>query len=157
MTPSPITIRIAFRIYWLLICAGAAIAFTILLFIRHGTKIDWPLYGVLLVFIAFASAIGTWWMQWLYMVRLTNTDIKGLNSLCFPTTFLWDEVSEIKPLNFLGLKWLRILSTKHYWALWVPLQISNHTSTLESIADLDEKPRQLLTYLEPHVLHVPPV
>jgi hypothetical protein len=148
MTPPPIAVRIAFWPYWLFIYVEGAIGFTLVLFILHGNKIDWPAYWVILGIMIGLAAIGTWGMQWSYIVRVSNTAIKGFNSLCFPTTFLWEEVSEIKPLNFLGLKCLRIYSTKHYWALWFPLQISNCASTRESIANLGEKPRQLLVYLE---------
>jgi len=116
MTLSPITVRIAFWPYWLFIYAEGAIGFTLVLFILHGNKIDWPVYWVILGIMIGLAAVGTWGMQWLVVVRVTNTEIKGFNSLCFPTTFLWEDVSEIKPFNFLGIKYLRIYSTKHYWA-----------------------------------------
>ena len=158
MTTSPIVIRIAFIPYWIWTTSGAAIIGIIppLFDIEHISHLHgW--YGHVAVIIcaylvgvtagAIFTAIAVTSMYWLLPCRVTNTDIRGYNFWGFPSKSSWSEVTEMKPINLLGLKYLRIYSKGHYWALWFPLQISNCASTHESLANLDEKPRQLLVYL----------
>ena len=148
MMLSPITVRIAFWPYWLFIYAEGAIGFTLVLFLLHGNKIDWPAYWVILGIMIGLSAVATWGMHWFYVFRITNTEIKGFNSLGLPTVFLWKEVTEMKPINLLGLKYLRIYSQGRYWALWFPLQIADGPSTTEKLVELGEQPQRLLIYFK---------
>jgi hypothetical protein len=112
------------------------------------SKVNWFACGIAFLTGTIFSFLFTWMILPLFVARITDAQIKGFNFWGIPIVIRWEDVTSMKPVNMAGLRFLRISSSRHFFKLWVAMQISRHASTCQEIAALGEKPRQLLTYLE---------
>ena len=145
---SILTVRVALLPYFLVTYVLAALLFTALIFSEHRAHFHYVIYGVCLVFLALTVFVMIAIMQWLMVVRISATEIKGFNGWAIPATVRWDEISELKPFNFIGIKYLRICSKRHYWPIWFPLQISNEAATLKKLFSFNETANRLMPFFE---------
>jgi hypothetical protein len=98
--------------------------FLVVLVMSVGGGIDWP--RLLVAFIAGGSAgvactlALTPVVVWFFPVSISQDGIRSFNFWGLYHTVAWPEVTAVKPVNLLGLRYLFIYSPKLRWPLWVP-------------------------------------
>ena len=70
-----------------------------------------------------------------YKVKLKSNGISGYNIWGIYSFVLWDEIREIKIINFLGLKFARVYFRNSKTPLWVPLFIKNRKSFSATLSE----------------------
>ena len=73
-----------------------------------------------------------------YFVKITVNDI-GLhcyNFWCIYSTVPWETITSCEPINFLGMPYIRVFSTKTRLPLWLPLFIHNYSSFVQQTKEL---------------------
>jgi len=97
------------------------IGFSGYLFVTEGINIDWKscviaLSGMLLFVLLYILTIIIY-----YKVTLTEDGIKGFNFWGKYRFVQWNEINNVKFINFCGLKFLRVFSKNERLSLWIPL------------------------------------
>lgn len=64
-----------------------------------------------------------------------------------------ESIEDIKPANFLGLKYLKIVSTKASHTLWLPMYLKNLQDFAEEIKKRASEDNPLNIYLSQHPVH----
>jgi hypothetical protein len=82
-----------------------------------------------------------------YRVYVTPEGINCYDFFCFYHFARWDSIEEARPINLLGLKYLRVFSTDTSRPLWVPLFLSDMSGFRETIARHAEPNNPLLQSL----------
>ena len=126
------------KFYPLVVCISllATLVFTGNIVFVKGASINWYAYGVSLVSIFITSNILSFIMALYYKTTLNTKEIKGFNFWGKSRIVKWENVSRVKPVNFLGLKYLRVFSTNTGLAIWVPLFIKNTEKFREVASNL---------------------
>ena len=82
-----------------------------------------------------------------YRVYVTSEGIKGFDFFCFYHLARWESVKEARPINLLGLRYLRVFSTDASRPLWVPLFLSDMSGFRETVCRHAEPNNPLLKSL----------
>jgi len=117
--------KINFRILFLWIFIATSLIFTGIVIVESHDTFYWLAYGFTILFLVFFSMVSTFAMVTLFQVRLNNEGVKGSNVFGTPIFVEWVNISNVKTINFLGLKFLRVFPKGPLLALWLPLFINN--------------------------------
>jgi hypothetical protein len=60
-----------------------------------------------------------------FKTTLSNKGIRGFNIFGAGLFIEWVNISNVKPINIFGLKFLRVFPNNSYLALWLPLFVNN--------------------------------
>jgi hypothetical protein len=70
-----------------------------------------------------------------FKVKLKPNGISCCNIWGIYSFVLWDEMREVKTINFLGLKYARVFFRTAYFPLWVPLFIKNRNEFSKALSE----------------------
>ena len=62
---------------------------------------------------------------WCVPIYVSQEGIRSFNIWGAYRLVLWSDIREIRPVNLLGLKYLRIYSAAIDWPVWLPLYLSD--------------------------------
>jgi hypothetical protein len=114
-----------FRILFLWIFITASLGFTSLVVFENNDTFYWLAYGFAILFVLVFSLAFTFVMVAYFKVRLSNEGVKGFNVFGGAIYIEWINISNVKTINLLGLKFLRVFPKGTLLALWLPLFINN--------------------------------
>lgn len=60
-----------------------------------------------------------------FCMRATEGSLHGQNVWGIPAVVAWDEITQVQPVNFCGLKYLKISTATQRNVLWLPLYLKN--------------------------------
>ena len=95
------------------------------IFTAEEASINWHAYLWSLAAAAFVSAVWSLSMVAYYKVILTGEDIKGFNFWGMSRTLRWNDITAVKSVNFIGLRYLKVFSNRTSLPLWIPLFLKN--------------------------------
>ena len=61
--------------------------------------------------------------------------LTGLNVFCLWSTVRWDSIRRIRPVNFAGLRYLRLKSDESRWEIWLPLFLADPHGFTDLVAE----------------------
>jgi hypothetical protein len=124
--------RLAFRsavlpCVWIAVATvvlGTALGFTAVL-LRDGPAVNWTVGGERLAWLAPAVFVAIVLGTLAYRVYVLEDGLRGYTGWGTYRTFRWPEINRVRPINLLGLRFLRVLSVQGGPALWVPLFLAD--------------------------------
>jgi len=114
----------------------ATLIFTGFIVVENDASINWNAYVVALVSVVVFSMAWSFFMVLYYKTTLKNEGVKSFNFWGKSRFVEWENISKVKPVNFLGLKYLRVFTGNSGLALWVPLFIKNIESFAKQASTL---------------------
>jgi len=109
--------------FWVFI--SASLIFTSLVIFENDVTFYWLAYGFSILLLVVLSLVFSFIMVTYFKVTLNNEGIKGFNVFGGSLFIEWVTISNVKPFNFFGLKFLRVFPNDSFLALWLPLFIKN--------------------------------
>jgi len=81
----------------------------------------------------------SWILVRIFPVYVLPEGLRSYNVFCYYSTVRWEEIAEVEPINFLGLKYVRIKSTSKKPPIWIPTWLNDNGLFLQSVARLGGK------------------
>ncbi len=107
----------------LILCTStlAILLLTIVIVYEDGLDINLIAYGMAVGFVIVFCIISSFIMSAYYKVTLNDNGLEGFNFWGISLFIEWGNITNVKPINFFGLPFLRVLPNNSRLALWVPL------------------------------------
>ncbi len=81
----------------------------------------------------------SWILVRMFPVYVLPEGLKSYNVFGHYSTVRWGEIAEVEPINFLGLKYLRVKSTHKKLPIWIPTWLNGNSLFLENVTRLSGK------------------
>jgi hypothetical protein len=106
-----------FRSAFLITFIHSYLAFAVLIFIVDGFQINLIAFAVASVGMVLLNFVATGYFK----ITISSSGMKGYNFWGYYRFAEWDSIVEIKPIKFIGLRYLRVFHERGKWPLWLPL------------------------------------
>ncbi len=79
------------------------------------------------------TALPLWIMTRVFPVYVKKEGLRSYNIFAFYRTVPWNEIDKIRPINFLGLRYIRVGSIRGGAPIWIPMFLDNVDGFIESV------------------------
>ena len=95
------------------------------LLFRYGLTLDWAAVGVRLLQVAVALFVFFLVVVLVFRVYVSAEGLRCYTLLGNYRTLRWPEIDSVRPINLLGLRYLRVGSSQSGHTVWVPLFVAD--------------------------------
>lgn len=144
--------EMVFRLPWwaLFVCYCILAAIDLALFGPTLSRRDSDSAQVVIVISLIALGLYIWFYREFFKVVVSESEIKAHTLWSIPTSFDWQDIEIVRPINLGGFRSLRLYSTQSKRVIWLPLYLSDRKGFKSAVMQFAPPDNPLRRYLEEH-------